>query len=139
MNLRPRRREEPEINLTPLIDVVFLLLIFFMVSTTFLRESNLEVSLPEASGEPEAAAEQPLELTINRQGSFFLDGKALVNAQMDTVRRALEQATAGRAEAGLVVRADARTPHQAVVTALDAAGRAGIEKVAIATTPDADE
>ena len=139
MNLSPRRHEEPEINLTPLIDVVFLLLIFFMVSTTFVRSADLQVSLPEAALEPTRAAEQPLELTITRQGSFALDGESLVNAQMDTVRLALEQARAVREDISLVIRADAQTPHQAVVTALEAAGKAGISQVGIATTAETDE
>ena len=91
MNLSPRRRDEPEINLTPLIDVVFLMLIFFMVSTTFLREAELQVSLPDSSQEPAGQPQPPLELTINRQGTVFLDGRPLLNNQLDTIRRAVEK------------------------------------------------
>jgi biopolymer transport protein ExbD len=138
VNLSRRRREEPEINLTPLIDVVFLMLIFFMVSTTFLRQSELRISLPEASQEPSQAVEKPLELTINTEGTVFLDGKPLVNSQRETIERALDKAAGDRdpAKMELVIRADGRTRHQLVVTALDAAGRAGFRNVGIATVPE---
>lgn len=136
MNLRPRRREEPEITLTPLIDVVFLMLIFFMVSATFLNEADMELNLPEASLEPGQRPVSPMELTINADGAYFLDGEGLANQQTETVRRALEEARAARPEAALIIRADGRTPHQALVTALDAAGRANIQSLSIATVPE---
>lgn len=135
MNLSPRRRDEPEINLTPLIDIVFLMLIFFMVSTTFLREAELQIALPEASEEPSEAVIKPLELTINEQGKVFLDGQALVNNQTATMRRALADAKADRDEVPLIIRADAAAEHQLVVSALDAAGQAGLNRVSIATVP----
>ena len=135
MNLTPRRREEPEINLTPLIDVVFLMLIFFMVSTTFLRQAQLQVSLPEASENPSESVTKNLELTINKQGNVFLNGHALVNNQTDTIRRALADARGKHKDAPLIIRADAQTAHQAVVSALDAAGQAGITQIGIATVP----
>ncbi len=137
MKLSPRRPEEPEVNLTPLIDVVFLMLIFFMVSTTFLREADLQISLPEAEQEPEQAADQPVEITINQQGTVFVGGRPLVNSQTETVTRALRGAIGDRdaAEVRVVIRADSRTEHQQVVTALDAAGRVGLRQVGIATVP----
>ncbi|SEO52772.1 ExbD/TolR family protein [Aquisalimonas asiatica] len=138
MNLRPRRREEPEITLTPLIDVVFLMLIFFMVSATFLNEADMELSLPEASLEPGEQAYSPIELAINASGDYYVDGEALVNQQTDTVQRALEQAREGRPDAPVIIRADGRTSHQSLVTALDAAGRASIENISIATVPEDD-
>lgn len=135
MNLRPRRREEPEINLTPLIDVVFLMLIFFMVSTTFVEEANLRVSLPPASAQPAARAGEPIEVTVDQQGRYFLDNEPLRDSREETLRRALaERLKAGDAEnRKLVIRADERTEHLYVVTALDAAGRAGFHHIAIAT------
>ncbi|MFV8833800.1 biopolymer transporter ExbD [Aquisalimonas sp.] len=138
MNLRPRRREEPEITLTPLIDVVFLMLIFFMVSATFLNEADMELSLPEASLDPGERAYSPIELAISASGDYYVDGEALVNQQTDTVQRALEQALDGRPDAPVIIRADGRTPHQSLVTALDAAGRASIENISIATVPEDD-
>lgn len=135
MNLRPRRREEPEINLTPLIDVVFLMLIFFMISTTFLREADLQISLPEAATEPRAEVREPIEVTINREGTVFIAGEALLNSQVGTVTRALSEALgeADPAATRVVIRADARAEHQLVVTVLDAAGQAGLRQVGIAT------
>jgi len=137
VRLRNRRNEDPEINLTPLIDVVFLLLIFFMVTTTFMRESSLEITLPQAS--PEAAEQQPevLDLVVNADGEYALDGRTLVNRQAGTLRRALEEAIA-EGDRPLVIRADANAPHQAVVTALDVAGQMGIERVSIGTMREGD-
>jgi len=120
MNMRPRRREDPEVNLTPLIDVVFLLLIFFMVSTTFTRETELKVQLPEAGGE---AVEQPaeaVEVVVSADGRYFVNGRAVINRELATLRRAM------------------RAEHQAVVRAMDAAGRAGFERLSIATVRPAE-
>ncbi len=139
MNLRPRRQDEPEITLTPLIDVVFLMLIFFMVSTTFLRQADLEVTLPEASREPAERTAEPIELAINADGEFFVNGRALVNSQLETVRRALEQARDEAPESPLLIRADARTTHQNVITAMDAASQANLSRLSIATVPQSDE
>ncbi len=135
MRLRGQRNSDPEINLTPLIDVVFLLLIFFMVTTTFIRESGLDITLPQAS--PEAAERQPeaLDLVISVEGNYAVDGHTLVNRQPGTLRRALQEAMA-EGERPLVIRADADAPHKAVVTALDVAGQLGIARVAIGTTPE---
>lgn len=141
MNLRPRGREDDvDVNMAPFIDVVFLLLIFFMVTTTFLREGNIELTLPEASPEPTQAESPALELTVDASGNYALNGQALANRQPQTIRRALEQALAETgAPQELIIRADANTPHQAVVTAMDAAGQAGIQKLGIATTPHEQE
>lgn len=136
MNLRPQPREEVDINLAPFIDVVFLLLIFFMVSTTFLKEGDLELTLPEASPTPTEARAETMELTVDADGNYALNGQPLANRQPATVRRALEETLASGQAQSLVIRADAKTPHQAVVTALDAAGQAGIKKLGIATVPN---
>nr|WP_301289510.1 biopolymer transporter ExbD [Natronocella acetinitrilica] len=133
--MRHRRREDPEITLTPLIDVVFLMLIFFMVSTTFMRQADLELTLPEASREPGEQIVEPIELAINAEGEFFINGRALVNNQVDTVRRGLLQAREDTPDAPLVIRADARTPHQNLVIAMDAASQANISRLSIATVP----
>lgn len=133
MNLRRQRAEDPDINLTPLIDVVFLLLIFFMVSTTFKRDAELAVELPEASAEPAAQAQNSLELIIDAQGRYFIGDKELVNRKLDTVKQALSDAAGGKRDLPLVIRADAKTPHQAVVTAMDAAGQIGFKRLSIAT------
>ncbi len=132
MNFRQRRERRVEVNITPLIDVVFLLLIFFMVTTTFKEQSALEIELPEAaSGEVQPAA--PLELVVSADGRYFIGEKALVNPRRETLHRTLAERTAGIEKPALVVRADGRAPHEAVVRALDVAAELGIERVRIAT------
>lgn len=134
MRLRTSRRDELEVNLTPLIDVVFLLLIFFMVSTSFNRESEIQVNLPQASAKPQEAKEDPIEISIDASGRFFVNRELLVNTQVATLRLALQKVAAGRNNVPLVISADATTPHQAVVTAMDAARQAGLTSLSIATT-----
>ncbi|TCT22294.1 ExbD/TolR family protein [Thiobaca trueperi] len=139
MNLRPRRREPVDINLAPLIDVVFLLLIFFMVSTTFKDEARLRVQLPEAQGE-NIPAEEPtmIRLLIDQAGHFFVNDQALVDDQPQTLVRALTGALGEHKALPVLIQADARTPHQAVMTAMDAASQAGLNQIAFAATrPDA--
>jgi biopolymer transport protein ExbD len=133
LNFRRRQPEEVGVNLTPLIDVVFLLLIFFMVSTTFDRQSVLQLELPRADASDEQLPPRTVELVINADGRFFLDGAELVNTQRDTLRAALGEVIEGDQETPLVIRADARTPHQSVVTAMDVAQRLGLSRLSIAT------
>ncbi|GIX29602.1 MAG: biopolymer transporter ExbD [Porticoccaceae bacterium] len=137
MKGRRRRRRDGEVNLTPLIDVVFLLLIFFMVSTTFTRETRLELQLPEAQGEAPPPQEQGVEIRVARDGSYAVNGKALVNRRVETLVEALRRESLGPDEPVLIV-ADGEAPHRAVVAAMDAAGRAGLTRLRIATRePDA--
>lgn len=139
MNLRPHRRQPVDINLAPLIDVVFLLLIFFMVSTTFKDEARLRVQLPEAQGE-NIPAEEPamIRLLIDQAGHFFVNDQALVDDQPQTLVRALTGALGEHKALPVLIQADARTPHQAVMTAMDAASQAGLNQIAFAATrPDA--
>ena len=135
MNLRPDRTDERvDINLTPLIDVVFLLLIFFMVSTTFDRHANLKVELPEASAKKEQQQQQePLVLSIDANGNYFINDRQVINTQLDTLKSALQKSLGDRKDVPLVLRADARTPHQSVVRAMDAASQLGLTRLSIAT------
>ena len=121
------------VNLTPLIDVVFLLLIFFMISTTFKRESELNVDLPKAAAQPMETKDQVLEVIIDRQGRFFVNRRMLVNSKVSTLINALRKVRAGQKDAALTISADAMTPHQYVVTAMDAARQLGISKLSMAT------
>lgn len=133
MHFRRQAREEDSINLTPLIDVVFLLLIFFMVSTTFTKETHLQVDLPEAVGAPAPQREEPLEVLINAEGGYALGGQSLVNNQSATLRQALVE-VAGEDPANrppLVITADANAPHQYVVRAMDVAGQMGFVNLSI--------
>ncbi len=139
MKFKRQSRDEDGINLTPLIDVVFLLLIFFMVSTTFTKETHLNVDLPEASGELSADDSEQIEILINADGSYAVNGQALVNKKLATLKAALEKTAAGETDMPLVITADANTPHQAVVTAMDAAGQLGFVHLSITTkNPKAD-
>ncbi|GGO80372.1 biopolymer transporter ExbD [Marinobacterium nitratireducens] len=138
MKFERRRQEEVSVNLTPLIDVVFLLLIFFMVSTTFTRETHLEVDLPEASAEPGEASRDLLEVLVNAQGQYSINGKPLVNSEPDTLRKALQQEAGSDRDQPLLITADGATPHQSVVTVMDVAGQLGFVHLSITTQEPAD-
>ena len=133
MNLRPNVREQPEVNLTSLIDVVLLLLIFFMVTTSFVRETEIRLQLPEAETAPAASLDESLEITITAQGDYLVNGRQVINRRPATLRRAMAQEAGERRDLAVVIRADARASHQAVVTAMDMAGRLGFGKINIAT------
>lgn len=133
MNLRPRRREEPEINLVPMIDVVLVLLIFFMIATSLHHQSELEVRLPEASGKPLPSAVAQLQVDVDANGHYAVNGRKLDNIDSTALKDALLTAAEGRS-LPLAISADGRTPHQSVVTVLDVAGQLGIKQLSIATT-----
>ncbi|MDP4745366.1 MAG: biopolymer transporter ExbD [Porticoccaceae bacterium] len=133
MKFRRSRKPDSGINLTPLIDVVFLLLIFFMVTTTFTQETRLLISLPEAGGETVDAEPESLELTIDKEGNYALNGQSLINRDIKTIMAALKDASAGNRDLPVVITADAESSHQAVVTAMDAAGKLGFNQLQIAT------
>lgn len=139
MKFQRRIQEELSINLTPLIDVVFLLLIFFMVSTTFTRETRLDVNLPEADGAPAQDAEQVIEISVSQSGSYAIDGRTLVNAELSTLMQGLEEVSRGDRTAALILIADADATHQSVVTAMDAIGQSGFSRLSIATRKPNEE
>lgn len=127
--------EEPEINLTSLIDVVFLLLIFFMVSTTFERQTLLRVELPEAATAETEERPRQVELIITDDGQMYLDEQLLADTGKNTISAAFQEAFDARPEAGLIIRADSNAPHGLVVRAMDVATERGISRLAIATMP----
>ena len=137
MNLRPGHKEEGvDVNLTPLIDVVFLLLIFFMVSTTFDRHARLKVALPESTAKTTQQQDDPLVLSIDAKGNYFINDRQVVNQSLNTLKQALKRTIGDDTmikESALVLRADANTPHQSVVRAMDAAAQLGLTKLSIAT------
>ena len=138
MNLRPRHREDPEINLISLIDVWLVLLIFFMVSTTFQQEGRVKVQLPQASQIPQPrGAREPLVITVTAEGGYRINEHPLVNSSADTLRAALTK-EAGTERGPITIRADARSTHQAVVTAMDVAGRLGFAQLNIATVHEGE-
>lgn len=133
MQFRRQSQLEEGINLTPLIDVVFLLLIFFMVSTTFTKETHLTIDLPEANGAAELTEPTAIDIVINSSGEYSVNGQALVNNQADTLTRALAAISDGEQDIPVVITADANTSHQSVVRAMDVAGRLGLSKLRITT------
>jgi len=133
VQFRRQTQLEEGINLTPLIDVVFLLLIFFMVSTTFTKETHLTIDLPEASGATEITQPTAIDIVINSNGEYSVNGQALVNNQADTLSRALARISDGEQDVPVVITADANTSHQSVVRAMDVAGRLGLSKLRITT------
>ncbi|WP_299592896.1 biopolymer transporter ExbD [uncultured Microbulbifer sp.] len=138
MQFRRQNTEQDGVNLTPLIDVVFLLLIFFMVSTTFTKESHLKLNLPEAAGPQADSPPSTIEVLINADGSYSVDGKALINKKLVTLKSALSEVSGGEYNRPLILTADATAEHQAVVRAMDAAGQLGFVHLSI-TTRQPDE
>ena len=137
MRFKPRRSDEPDLNMTSLIDVVLLLLIFFMLSTRFVDESRLTIRLPEAGIEPRATeVRDNVEIEVTAEGGYRVNGRALVNNSPDTLSVAVGQASAGNRGVPITIRADARTTHQSVVTAMDVVGRLGYRQINVATVSD---
>jgi len=137
MRLSLRPRTQPEVNLTSLIDVVLLLLIFFMVSTSFVKQSQITISLPQADSAAvvEEVPDQ-IDIMITETGSFLVNGRELINSRVETIRNALQKVSGGNNNLPLTISADANAKHQDVVTAMDVAGRLGFTRISIATLND---
>lgn len=138
MRFRRTRQEEVSVNLTPLIDVVFLLLIFFMVTTTFTRETQLQIDLPESQSQVAAEQEKPIEIIIDRTGTYALNDQVLIKHDVSSLKRALNE-TADSTSTPIVITADAQAPHQAFIVALDAVAQLGFSKVSITTQEESSE
>ncbi|OQK17682.1 hypothetical protein AU255_07400 [Methyloprofundus sedimenti] len=132
MNFRNKKSKAPDISMTPMIDVVFLLLIFFMVTTTFSRESIIKVMLPEADGQQAEKQNQALMLTIDKLGQYFIDDKALSDNSLDTLARELT-ASKNNKNIPLIISADAGAPVQSAISVLDIASTAGFSSITFAT------
>lgn len=139
MNFQPNRREEVDLDITPLIDVVFLLLIFFMVSTTFEHNSEINITLPSSSKDITEAKPDAVNVGLDSEGNVYINDKALVNAQMETIKTALSDALVGLNEPPIIIRADANASHQSVVRIMDAARQLGLVKITFATQELKDE
>lgn len=133
MNLRPQRKEELELNITPLIDVVFLLLIFFMVSTTFERESEIKITLPKVSQEGGEAGPQVVQVAIDANERIYIDERPLEDARLATIRAAVAASGQALEEPAVVIKADAGVSHEIVVRVMDAARQSGLVKITFAT------
>jgi biopolymer transport protein ExbD len=133
LKFRRQQSQEVSVNLTPLIDVVFLLLIFFMVSTTFTRETQLSIDLPEAEGQPRDTSVDEIEILIDESGTYRVNGQGLVDNQMRTLQAAIYKLSAGDTTMPMTITADAQSAHQDVVRAMDAAGQMGFVHLSITT------
>ena len=136
MRIQDHRADDtPEINLIPLIDVLLCLLIFFVVTTTFDARSVLKLELPRADGQPSQAQSKALSVLVNAQGRYFVGDREVLRTDLESLKQSLRDVAGDDRDRPVLLRADARTPHQAVVTALDALGQLGFRRVAIATAP----
>ena len=137
MRIRDHRSDdEPDINLVPLIDVILVLIIFFVVTTTFDARSVLKLQLPQATGEPSEGQSKALSVLVNADGRYFVDDREALRTDVESLEQTLREVAGDDRERPVLLRADARTPHQAVVTALDALGQLGFSRVSIATAPE---
>jgi len=137
MNLRPRRVEDPEINLVSLIDVVLMMVVFFMLSSSLVDEGRVRIHLPQASSVPTGRPRsEPLVLSVTQQGSYRVNERELINSSPETLRAALLKATGSDRSMRVTLRADGRATHQSVVTAMDVLGRLGFSEINIATVKE---
>tara|TARA_R100001460_G_scaffold7776_2_gene19494 strand:- start:622 stop:1044 length:423 start_codon:yes stop_codon:yes gene_type:complete len=139
VKFKRQRSQEVSVDLTPLIDVVFLLLIFFMVSTTFTRESHLKVDLPEASGDAAESQASQVDVVITADGQYAVNDRVLVNNQKQTLQKAVEEISDGDSKLPFIITADGQTPHEYVVRAMDVAGHLGFVKLSITTQRAAED
>jgi biopolymer transport protein ExbD len=138
VNLRPRRLEDPEINLISLIDVVLMLVIFFMLSSTFVDEGRMKVQLPAAAEQPQqGTGAERIVVTVTQAGGYRVNERELVNSSRETLQRAVAAVAGESRAARVVLRADGRATHQSVVTAMDVLGRMGFTQLDVATIPPA--
>ncbi|HEV8443603.1 MAG TPA: biopolymer transporter ExbD [Steroidobacteraceae bacterium] len=129
---------DPEINLIPLIDIALLLVIFFMLSSTFLQEGRLKIELPQASLAPTGKQKtDPLVITVAQSGSYRVNDRELINSAPDTLRAAIQAVAGADRSKPVTVRADGRATHQSVVTAMDVLGKLGFTRINIATIDEA--
>lgn len=137
MRIRDHRADdEPEINLVPMIDVILCLIIFFVVTTTFDDRSVLKLQLPQATGQPAEAQSKALSVLVNADGRYFVDDRESLRTDVESLKRTIADVAGDDRDRPVLLRADARTPHQSVVTALDALGQMGFHKISIATAPE---
>lgn len=134
MKLRLRPPEDPELNLINLVDIFLLLLVFFMISTTFQDEARIKIRLPQAGAQPNLNQQRDtLEVTVTAEGSYRVNGQTLINSSTATLSTAIIKVAGDTRDLPVTIRADARATHQSVVTAMDVIGRLGFRSINIAT------
>lgn len=138
MKMQTRRpKEDPEINLISLIDIALLLVIFFMLSSTFMQEGRIKIELPQASLAPAGKQKSdPIVVTVTQAGVYRVNDRELINSSTDTLRAAILEVAGADRSKPVTVRADARSTHQSVVTAMDVLGKLGFVRINIATVED---
>ncbi len=137
MRIRDNRsQDEPHIDLVPLIDVILVLIIFFVVTTTFDARSTLQVQLPTASDQKNTSPPRSLSVLVNADGRYFINDQEVLRTDVESLKQIIAQVAGDDREQTVLLRADARTPYQAVVTAQDALGQLGFRRIAIATAPE---
>ncbi|HHL31193.1 MAG TPA: biopolymer transporter ExbD [Oceanospirillales bacterium] len=135
MKFADENKQGPKLNMTSLIDVVFLLLIFFMVTTTFEKQAKLKIELPEASEKIQTQAKEQIVISISQKGAIYLNNNELLNSQYDSISSSLKRMVTGDEKPPIVIRADANAAHKHVVTVMDVLADLGFTSVSIATTP----
>jgi len=135
---RGRTRDEPEINLIPMIDVLLVILIFLMVTTSYAKLSELQINLPQAGGEATAPAAQPINISVDAAEHYAIDTRGLNFTGVNALATALTQAAGGQADPTIVINADAKTPHQAVINIMEAARLAGFGRITFTTQNSPD-
>ncbi len=133
MKLHRRIPEEVDVNLTPMIDVVFLLLIFFMITTTFKKTSDIDINLPKASAQPAKQVDAPLEVAVFADGSYAVNGEMIADKKLGTLMDAIRQLASGDSAQSVQLKADSQTNYQSVVIAMDALRQLGLTKLSIIT------
>ncbi|MGF1546524.1 MAG: ExbD/TolR family protein [Thiotrichales bacterium] len=133
MNFRTRKHDEVGIDLAPLIDVVFMLLIFFMVTTTFKPAAQLKIDLPEATTGAQPQEDETLEIAIDATGKYYVNGVEVASIQPRALMMSVQHARGDRRAPLVVIKADGKAPHQAVITAMDVSGKLGLSRISIAT------
>lgn len=128
--------QEPELNLIPLIDVIFVLIVFFVATTTFNQRSTMKLQLPTAQAVAKAESGEPLNVIVDAEGRYFIGENEVLKSDVSSLKEAIVAVAGQDRSMPVVLRADARTPHQFVITAMDALGQLGFVKLSIATTPE---
>ena len=139
MNFQRQRSHEVGVDLTPLIDVVFLLLIFLMVSTRLPDEAHLDIQLPTADGTSITTEVEQIELVVNAEGHYIVNGRTLINNRRNTLEQAIQDVAGGSHTLPFVITADARTAHEFVIRAMDVAGKLGFNRISFTTDPTSDD
>ena len=130
---RKSRLEDPEINFIPLIDVLLVIIIFLIVSTTFSKFSELKINLPTADANPVEEKLLPINVTVTKEGQYAINEEILSQKSIDSIEKRLIQIAGNAKDLPVIINADADTPHQSVVNVMEASRRAGLNKITFST------